>query len=195
VKITILLEDVETDGGVRVRLTFPNVPTDVNQLLAGVRAGRLSFEHVYSEPERHPGPVPDSFVIEAARLQSSDVMLRFHADPGPVDEHGRAYVYLWERLPPEEAERTPVPMVMTMCWACGQNRAVTRDGVFAEHGMNHDGSGERCRGSGTDGPPETRACGYCGRTVPLSSEGRFERHLGPNRIGDCAGTGRTPEDT
>jgi hypothetical protein len=123
-------------------------------------------------------------------LVGASVGLSFFAQP----DYERGEVYRCT------VRKAPVSMTSTMCWACGQNRAVTRDGVFAEHGVNHDGSGDKCRGSGTDGPPYG-ICGYCTRRVDLTATGRFVEHVGlvPAGVapqgGRCRGSGRAPEET
>jgi hypothetical protein len=94
--------------------------------------------------------------------------------------------------------KAPGITTSTMCWACAQMRGVTARGVFVVHGVNHDGSGDRCIGSGTDGPPYG-ICGYCTRRVDLTATGRFVEHIGLAVVGPgsgkCRGSGCAPEET
>lgn len=189
-KVTVTFEN---DDGTERTYKFLNVEQPV-----GPSVGRTQFviAPVYTPADDQRAGWP--FDPQAVPLmKGAEVSLAFHAKQD-LDECGDVY-----QVTKRNTRPSPVSMTSTMCWACGQMRGVVAPiGVFEVHSVYPDGSGGQCRGSGTDGPPEMRMCGYCARKVPLSATGRFERHLvglvtvgGATAGRDCQGSGCAPEET
>jgi hypothetical protein len=181
-KVTVTFEF--DDGKTRVYVFRQVAEPEVS-----ASAHRTVFKIEPSYFQEPPGLWPAA-VLEVPPLRGAQVNLEFYARP---DERGE--VCRWTE------RKAPVSATLTMCWACGDMRAVTAEGVFVDHGVNHDGSGDRCRGSGTDGPPEMAECGYCHQLEPFGATGRFGPHIALRNVGGatagrpCEGSGCAPEET